>query len=243
MGSTRLKNKMVSPIMGKPLLAHVIKRVKEAKTIDSVIVATTVNPADKTIIRIASKCGVASFMGSEEDVLDRYYRAAKEFRVSTIIRVTGDCPLIDPHLIDIIVRRYLEGDCDYVTNTMPLTYPDGLDASAFSFKTLERAWREATLASEREHVTAYIRKNPDIFKIVNIASPVNLSHLRWSVDEERDLEFIRQVYAYLYKEEPMFYTEDVLHLLSEHPELLKINQGIPTNEGYAKSLKEDKIVK
>ena len=230
-------------IVGKPMLWHLIERLKKAKLLDNIIVATTDKEIDIPILKLAEDSGVDSYAGSEEDVLDRYYQAATKSHVDGIARITADCPLIDPYLTDMVIRRYSMGDCDYATNALVQTFPDGLAVEVFSYAALETAWKEAGWASEREHVTPYIWKNPDKFKLVNMENSVNLSHLRWSVDEAKDMEFVRQVYKYLYKEAQIFSMEDVLELLKKHPNLEKINQGIPINEGYDKSLKEDRIVR
>jgi len=243
MGSARLPGKVMEEIAGKPMLRHILDRLKSAELIHSIVVATTAKAIDQPIVELAKDSGTGIYAGSEDDVLDRYYRAAIKFNVDIIVRITADCPLIDPKVLDKVIQRYLQGNCDYVANILNLTYPDGLDVEVFSRAALERAWKESRLASEREHVTPYIRKNPEKFRLANVENKVDLSHLRWSVDEKEDLEFVRQVYKQLYKEGHIFYMEDVLELLERHPALKKINQGIVINEGYAKSLKEDKIVK
>lgn len=243
MESTRLPGKVMKEIVGKPMLWHIIERLKKAKLLDNIMIATTDKEIDKPILKLAEDSGVDRYAGSEEDVLDRYYQAATKSNVDGIVRITADCPLIDPGLTDMVIRRYSMGDCDYATNGLVQTFPDGLDVEVFSYATLETAWKEAGWASEREHVAPYIRKNPDKFKLVNIESSVNLSHLRWTVDEAEDMEFVRQVYKYLYKEAQIFSMEDILELLRKHPNLEKINQGIPSNEGYDKSLREDRIVR
>jgi len=243
MSSTRLPGKVMEEIAGKPMLRQIIDRVKRAELIHGIIVATTATEIDKPVVKLADDSGTGSYTGSEEDVLDRYYRAAKEFAADAIVRITADCPLIDPRVLDRVIQRYLEGNCDYAANILKLTYPDGLDVEVFSYAALERAWKEARLASEREHVTPYIKKNPDKFRLANVENNVDLSHLRWSVDEKEDLEFVRQVYKHLYKEGHIFYMEDVVGLLERHPDLKQINRGIIINEGYAKSLKEDKIIR
>jgi len=243
MSSTRLPRKTLAIIAGKPMLAHVIERLKGARLLQGVVVATTTNQADDAIVELAEKLRVYVFRGSEDDVLDRYYQAFRKYPADVIVRVSSDCALADPHVVDKVVSHYLRDDYDYVSNTLKRTYPDGLDVEVFSFKALEKAWQETKWASEREHVTSYIFKNPDKFKLANVENEVNLSHFRWTVDQKEDLKFVRQVYKHLYKEGQVFYMEDILELLREHPDLKKINQGIATNEGYAKSLKEDKIVK
>jgi spore coat polysaccharide biosynthesis protein SpsF (cytidylyltransferase family) len=243
MGSTRLPGKVMIEIAGKPMLWHIIDRLKRAELIHSIVIATTTKEIDKPIVKLAEDSGTGSYTGSEEDVLDRYYQAAKEFAVDAIVRITADCPLIDPRVLDRVIQRYLEGDCDYASNTLKSTYPDGIDVEVFSYAALETAWKEARLASEREHVTPYIWKNPNKFRLANVENDVDLSYLRWPVDEKEDLEFVRQVYKHLYKEGHIFYMKDVLGLLEKYPDLKQINQGIVINEGYAKSLEEDKIVR
>ncbi len=240
--STRLPGKVLADIVGKPLLSHVIERVKASRILEEIVVATTAKEVDKAILKIATESGVHSFAGDEDDVLDRYYQAARKFDVDIIVRITADCPLLDPNVVDKVVRHYLEGGCDYVSTTLKRTYPDGLDVEVFSSQALKKAWKEARWASEREHVTPYIWKNPDKFRLASVESKVNLSHLRWTVDIERDLRFVREVYGQLYKRGKIFYMEDILQLLERQPELIAINQGIATNEGYAKSLREDRLV-
>jgi len=241
MGSTRLPGKVMAEIAGKPVLWHVVYRVRQAQQVDEVVVATTDKAADQAIIDFASAEGILVFRGSEEDVLDRYYQAAKWIGADVVVRITADCPLIDPQIIDRVIAHYLNGNFDCVSNTHPPTYPDGLDVEVFSFDALEKAWKEARRLSEREHVTPYIWKNLDKFRLSNVENTEDLSHLRWTVDEPQDLEFVRAVYNHLGRE--LFNMFDVLNLLKKHPELLEINSRIERNEGYRKSLREDKIIK
>ncbi|MEM1689053.1 MAG: glycosyltransferase family protein [Candidatus Hadarchaeales archaeon] len=239
-GSTRLPGKVLKEICGKPMLWYVIERVKRAKLINEIVVATTTNAEDDEIVKIAEQCRVKTFRGSEDDVLDRYYRAAKEFKADVVVRITADCPLIDPEIVDKTVEFFLKGDFDYVSNTVRPTFPDGLDVEVFSFDALKKAWENATKLSEREHVTPYIRKHPEKFKIGSFEAEHDLSHLRWTVDREEDLRFVREVYERIGKE--IFHMQDVLELLKEHPELAEINRGIKRNEGYEKSLREDREI-
>ncbi|MEM2679660.1 MAG: glycosyltransferase family protein [Candidatus Hadarchaeales archaeon] len=239
-GSTRLPGKVLKEICGKPMLWYVIERVKRARLINEIVVATTTNAEDDEIVKIAEQCRVKTFRGSEDDVLDRYYRAAKEFKADVVVRITADCPLIDPEIVDKTVEFFLKGDFDYVSNTVRPTFPDGLDVEVFSFDALKKAWENATKLSEREHVTPYIRKHPEKFKIGSFEAEHDLSHLRWTVDREEDLRFVREVYERIGKE--IFHMQDVLELLREHPELAEINRGIKRNEGYEKSLREDREI-
>lgn len=239
MGSTRLPGKVMTEIAGKPMLYHVINRVKHAKELDYIVIATTNLKEDSQILDFASEMEVRSYAGSENDVLDRYYQAAIMSKADVIVRITADCPLADPNVIDKVVRYYLNNDLDYVGTSIKPTYPDGIDVEVFSFASLKKAWDEAKLASEREHVTPYIWKNPSIFRIGNIENDEDISYMRWSVDEQCDLEFLREIYNRLYAKDTLFYMEDVLDLLMKNPELMNINKGIVRNEGYLKSIKED----
>lgn len=240
-GSTRLPGKVLKDISGKPMLWHVINRVKKAKLINQIILATTNKKEGLPLIEIASEEGIESYAGSEEDVLDRYFQAATKYKADVIVRITADCPLIDPKVMDKAIEHFMKGNFDYVTNTIKYTYPDGLDVEVFSYNALKKAWTEAKFPSEREHVTSYMRKHIEKFKIENVENDENIGHLRWTVDEEKDLEFVREVYKNLYKEGEIFYMEDVLKLLKEKPELVEINKKIIRNEGYLKSLEKDKI--
>ena len=247
MGSTRLPQKVLRDIVGKPLLWHMINRLKKAKLIDEIMLATTTKEEDEPIIKLAKDNDVKSYAGSEEDVLDRYHQAARIHKVNVIARITADCPLIDPDVVDKVVKYFLDNDFDYVSNTCvgvrvdcKPTYPDGLDTEVFSFDALERAWKEAKLPSEREHVTPYIWKHSTIFKVGCIGYDEDLSHMRWTVDYEEDLMFVREVYKRLYRKGAIFHMKEILTLLSAHPELMDINRGIIKNEGYFESLEKDK---
>ena len=239
MGSTRLPGKVMKPLCGKPMLWHIITRLGYAKQLDKIIIATTDREEDKVIAKFAKETKTGFYCGSSGDVLDRYYQAAKIFNVAHIVRITADCPLIDPVVVDKIITYYQTKKCDYASNTIKPTMPDGLDTEVFSFKSLERAWAEAKKPSEREHVTSYIYNHPELFKIHNYENDVDLSGMRWVVDEEADYKFIAAIYDGLYTDGGIFYMRDVLKLFSERPELSDINKGIIRNEGLAKSLKED----
>ncbi len=241
MGSTRLLGKTLAPIAGRPMLGQLVWRARQIPGVDQVVVATTDKPADRAILRFAEEQALPAYAGSEEDVLDRVYQAARRYGVSVIVRVTPDCPLLDPHVSGLVLGRYLEAGeaLDYVSNTHPPTFPDGLDTEVFGFAALERAWRGATLASEREHVTPYIWNRPGEFRLANISHSRDLSALRWTVDEPRDLEFVRAIYARLGAER-LFTMDDVLRLLEADPSLEAINAGMARNEGYAKSVRSDR---
>jgi len=242
-GSTRLPGKVLKKIEGRTVLEHVINRVQAAKKIDDIVIATTVKKKDLEIVQLCAKLGISIFCGSEDDVLDRYYQTARLFKAEHIVRITSDCPLIDPMVIDEVIELYFQKKADYASNTMIKTFPDGLDTEVFSFKTLKIAWKNAKLSSEREHVTPYIWKNPNIFKIVNLKCEYNLNDKRWTIDEAEDFEFIKIIYKNLYLEDSLFGMRKILDFLKTHPEVEEINKGIVRNEGYLKSLKKDKIIK
>lgn len=237
--STRMPGKVLSKIEGKPLLWHIIERVKKAKKIKKVILATTNRKEDKKLIAIAKEQSIDFYAGSENDVLDRFYQAAKKNHADIIVRITSDDPFKDPKIIDSFIRYFLNNKIDYLSNTIKPTYPEGLDVEIFNFKALEKTWKEAEKMSEREHVTPYIWKNPKKFKIKNLLYKKNLSYLRWTIDYPKDLKFAKEIYKRIYHKKKIFLMEDILKILDKEPKLKKINQGIPRNAGYLKSLKND----
>jgi len=243
MSSTRLPGKMLTSIMGKPLIQYVIDRIFKSKRIDNFILATTNNPQDRVLIQFAKKNSLDFFTGDENDVLDRFYQAAKRFSIKIIVRITPDDPFKDPEIIDKAVEIFLNGQdrIDYVTNILPPTYPIGLDIEVFTFEALQKAWNEAKKPSEREHVTPYIWNHPEIFQIKNFGLEKNLSYLRWTLDDYRDLQFTQEIYQRLYPKKKIFLMNDILKLLNQHPSLVKINERNTKYEGYIKSLRKDKL--
>jgi len=238
MTSTRLPGKILADIAGRPLLYHVVNRARQARLFDLVTVATTDRPTDDPTEDCCRRLGVPCFRGSETDVLDRFYRAAEASRAEVVARLTADCPLLDPPVIDSVVGMLRDGGLDYVSNTRPPTFPDGLDVEAMKRETLGRAWREAQLPSEREHVTPYIWKQPEMFRLGNVANDKDYSKMRWTVDEPADLEFVRRVYAH-FGADARFGMPEIVALLEKEPEIQLVNAGFERNEGYEKSLKED----
>ena len=235
MGSSRLPGKSLAEIEGKPMLWRVVERVRLATLVDRVVVATSMSPADDAIEAMCREGKVPCYRGSEHDVLDRYYQAARVEKAAQVVRITADCPLIDPEVIDRVIRRFQEGDVDYVSNAMVRSFPDGLDTEIFSFSALELAWRGARKASEREHVTPYLRLEK--FRVANVENDPKLSLLqyRWTVDEEQDLEFVRAVYG-AFRGQERFGMMDIVKLLRENPSLEKMSPAVVTNRGYYKSL-------
>ncbi len=236
MGSSRLPGKVLSDIRGRPMLWHVVNRARRAHLVDKVVVAATTTRADDAIAEFCTAHGIECFRGSEADVLDRYRQAAKEYSADVVARITADCPLLDPVVVDRVIDRFLSNDCDYASNILQYTYPDGLDVEVFSVAALEQAWVEATKPSEREHVTPYLYAS-EKFRTLKLANEANLgaNGYRWTVDEEADLEFVRRVYESL-AGRPFFGMEDVLELLERRPDLRRLNQRAISNEGCCRSL-------
>jgi len=196
MRSTRLPGKVLLPLGGKTILENAVERARQAKLIDEVVLATSTEAADDVIAELCDKKSIAYFRGSENDVLDRFYQAALAYKAENICRLTADCPLIDPAIIDKAAQEFLSGKYDYVSTSHPVaTYPDGFDTWIFSFAALERSWREAKLPSEREHVTSYIWNHPEKFKISSVKNEVDLSEYRLTIDEPADYELLKLVVA------------------------------------------------
>jgi spore coat polysaccharide biosynthesis protein SpsF len=235
MGSSRLHGKVMKVLGDKTVLGHVISRVMACPGVDQVIVATTTASQDDVIVKESLRYGVGIFRGSENDVLSRYYGAAKESGADVIIRLTSDCPLFDPQVLAAILRRFHEArtagrPVDYMSNTLERTYPRGLDAEIFTFAALERAQREATQSHEREHVTPYIYQHPEIFVLENYRQGENLSYHRWTLDTEEDWRLIRAVYAALYHKGRIFTTLEIVSLLEARPDLMALNSQVVQKE-------------
>jgi spore coat polysaccharide biosynthesis protein SpsF (cytidylyltransferase family) len=241
MGSSRLPGKTLADIGGRPMLGRLVDRARLIPGVEQVIIATTEQPADKAILSFAEAEGLPASAGSETDVLDRVYGAASRFSVSVIVRVTPDCPMLDPEVSGRVLAEFsrLDGRVDYASNVHPPTFPDGLDTEVFSREALEIAWREARLASDREHVTPYIWRRPERFRLANVANASDLSVLRWTVDTAADLDFARAVYAALGGSGGGFGMDHVLQLLETRPELRLLNAGQRRNEGLERSLGAD----
>lgn len=194
MGSTRLPGKVLMDLHGQPVLRRVLDRVAMVPDIEVIAVATSVNPLDNAIAEKCTEWDIPCYRGSEDDVLDRFYRAAALLELTTVVRITADCPLHDPAVITQVIQHYRDTGADYCSNVQPPTFPDGLDTEVVSITALEQAWDEAADPFEREHVMPYIRRRPDRFRITNMQAPANYSHLRWTLDTAEDLAFIRSFY-------------------------------------------------
>ena len=240
--SNRLPGKVLKPILGRPMILYEIERLAKSK-VDKAVLATSIEASDDKLASVVSEAGWDVYRGNLNDVLDRYYQCAKVYQPDHVLRVTGDCPFLDWQVIDKVIEQHLTEENDYTSNTLEYKYPDGLDAEIMSFSALEQAWHEARLASEREHVTLYLKNHPEKIKQGSVVCEQDLSRMRWTVDEPEDFEFASLVYEHFEKVQPFFLMEDVLVLLHEQPNLMKINQGFIRNEGLLKSLREDHVVK
>jgi glutamate-1-semialdehyde aminotransferase/spore coat polysaccharide biosynthesis protein SpsF (cytidylyltransferase family) len=237
MGSLRFPGKTTAEILGRPILWHVVDRVGRARLVDKVVVATAAKASDDPIAVFCERESIACFRGNEDDVLDRFYQAAKWSAADAVVRITADCPLIDPEVVDKVMARFKQGDCDYACNILRYTYPDGLDTEVFSFRALERCWQEATNPADREHVTTYLVNGK--FRTANVESeiPVPPGAYRFTVDYPSDLEFVRKIYSEL-SGRGHFGFRDVLDLLKERPDLAATQTERISNEGYYRSLYE-----
>lgn len=241
--SSRLPGKVLAPIAGQPMLLQQIDRVRRARKLDELVVATSDCPDDDAIAALCQANGILCARGSLDDVLDRFVTAARPFAPEHVVRLTGDCPLADHAVIDAVIDFAVSGGFDYATNAIKPNFPDGLDVEVARMEALETAWREATLRSEREHVTPFLHKQPERFRIGHYPSQPDLSALRWTVDEPADLQFVRAVYDRLWHANPDFALNDVLELLERESELGRINDAYARNEGYAISLENDQMLR
>lgn len=240
--SRRLPGKVLKPILGRPMLERQIERLRRARHLDRLVVATSTDASDDPIAALCRSVAVDCFRGSLDDVLDRFYQAAHRSAADAVVRLTGDCPLADPSVIDQLIELHASGGYDYTSNTLTRSYPDGLDAEVASMDCIEAAWREAALPSEREHVTPFIYRHPERFRLGSLVQPTDLSRLRWVVDEPEDFAFISAIYGALYPEKPAFETADVLALLDRRPDIAALMGHAPINEGYQRSLAADAAV-
>jgi len=238
--STRLPNKVIKNLQGLPMFVQQARRIQQCKTIDKLIVITSTNKSDDILEFICKENDLLCFRGDLHNVLSRYFHAQLAYPCEHIVRVTADCPVIDPTLMDHVINTHLINNNDYTSNCLKSTFPDGLDTEIISKNTLLDAYEHAKKNSELEHVTPYIRNNPQKYQLQNIQSDTDLSHHRWTVDEPVDFELISAIYAHLYTENHYFNYQDILNFLSTKPELSSINAHILRNEGMLKSLKQDK---
>jgi spore coat polysaccharide biosynthesis protein SpsF len=228
MTSTRLPGKVLMEVLGKPMLAFQLERLRRVPSIDRIVIATTTNATDDPVAAFAGEGGFGLHRGPEHDVLARFQGAAADAEATTVVRLTADCPLIDPEVVQHVIQSYQDADppCDYVTNAIPRSYPAGLDVEVFSRQALEKAAAEAGDAYDREHVTPFLYRNPDRFRLLSVVLEPGLSWERWTLDEPRDFELIRRVLQTLYPDNPGFRMADVIRVLDAHPDWRAFNGSV-----------------
>jgi len=225
MGSTRLPGKVLKDLGGDTVLGRVVSRVRRCRLVNDLVVATSTAPADDVILHECSRLEIRSFRGSEQDVLDRYYLAAREAQAEAVVRITSDCPLIDPGVSDKTIQAFLDVGPDYASNVLERTYPRGLDTEIVTIAALECAWRDAREAYQREHVTPFVYEHPERFRLLSVKGDHDYSQYRWTLDTPEDLEFIRAVYARSEDGQGLGW-KDVLNMVESEPHLAELNRHI-----------------
>lgn len=239
LGSTRLPSKVFLDLVGYPVLAHVIKRLRHSRLVSEFIVATTIAAEDLAIVKLCADMGVRVYCGDERDPLERYYQAARLYGADHVMRIKGDCPAIDPAIVDEAIRLHLQSGADYTSNTLERTYPVGQDVEILRRETLEQVWQKAGLRSEREHITLYIPKHPAAFRICHLKAAQDFSAKRWTIDYPEDYELLKHIFDELYPLDPLFGMSAILDFLSHHPELEKLNAHIRVDSGVLISQAND----
>lgn len=239
MSSARLPGKVLKPLLGVPLIVFMTQRVQLASRIDRFVVATSTDSSDDPLVNVLANYGIECFRGNLNDVLDRFYQVATAVNATYVIRLTGDCPLVDADLIDKVAHEVQKDSIDYASNIEPPTYPNGLDVEAFTLAALTQAWHEAKLPSEREHVTPFLRKQPNRFRHANVTGMVDLSALRWTVDYLDDLEYVQSLLAAAQVERATGFDRFDLYRAIERNPSLRNQPGHQRNEGYRKSLRSE----
>ncbi len=243
MSSTRLPGKVLKVIDDRPMLFYMLERVAQAQQIDQVVLATSSEKEDDEIVDFCRRQEVLCFRGNLDDVLDRYYQAAKSFNGDPVVRLTADCPIIDPQVIDSLIEIFKDGQFDYVANTCPpegMTYPEGMDVEIFSFHALEKAWKETVKPSDREHVTFYFWKNPNLFSIFRHDLHRSFADYRLTVDYPQDFDAISRILNHFYPERPFFTMEEVIAYLDEHPDIKSLNDHIESFSGWQSAFEKDR---
>lgn len=225
MGSTRLPGKVLLDLGGETVLARVVSRLRRAARVDEIGVATTNSVADDAIVRECSRLKISFFRGSENDVLDRYYQAARACATETVVRITSDCPVIDPEIVDETIGLFQRQRGDYASNSWPRTYPRGLDVEVFTIAALGQAWRDAHKPYEREHVTPYFYEHPELFHLVSLRGGIDFAQYRWTLDTAEDLALLRTIYARFSNQDDFSWGE-VIQLMEREPKLAELNSCV-----------------
>ncbi len=242
MGSSRLPGKVLYRVLGRPLLGHLLDRLRLSRRLETLVVATSTLEQDRPIRMFVEAEGMPVFTGSEEDVLDRYYRAAEQYEIDPVVRITADCPLMDPAVVDLVIGQFLESGADYVSNTAPLpaTYPDGMDVEVFSFAALQRAWRDAAKPSEREHVTFHLWQHPEWFKVRRVDHVPDWSEYRLTVDYPEDLPVVEAIMTEFVPRNPGVGLDEIVRYLEANPGVRALNAHIGRNQGWAPAFEKDR---
>lgn len=232
--SSRLPCKVLKDLHGKPMILRQIERINKSRLIDQLVVATSIDPSDDELVRILSERGVVVRRGPLNDVLERFVDVSNEFQPETIVRLTADCPLTDSKIIDQVIASHLQNGCDYTSNVINPTFPDGLDVECITAEALKRLWALQLSALEREHVTLGIYSRAQDYSLFSVTQEPDLSDYRWTVDVQGDLDFVRKVYFYLHSDGEYFGQNEILELLNNHPEISRTNQDLGRNTGMNK---------
>ena len=236
MGSSRLPGKVLKEIVGKPMLWHIINRMKDSKYINDIMVAATMDEKDDPITDFTKKVNVKIYRGSENDIVDRYYRCAKNHHADTIVRIWGDCPLIDPKIVDKTMEEFFNNEADYANNFKPPTFPFGMNVEVYSFEAMERIWNDTNDPFFREYPCEYIYRNQNSFKTVFVKNEMDLSYLHLTVDYIEDFIFVTSIYEKLYEENKGFDLSEIMKVIEDNPELKFVNKGLKRNIEYHKAL-------
>lgn len=239
LGSTRLPGKVMLDLAGRPMLSHVIARMKRSRLTSRLIVVTTVDAEDLPIVEMARALGLPVFRGSATDPLQSFVSAARLYGADHVVRIKGDCPIIDAQVVDAAIRLHLDEGADYTGNCLQRSYPVGLDVEILSREALEKVWREAALRSEHEHITLYVHNHPELFAIRHLAQADDRSALRWTVDYPEDYDLVSRIFAALYPLDPEFGMSAVLDFLSHRPEFALLNAHVRADAGVQISLAGD----
>jgi spore coat polysaccharide biosynthesis protein SpsF len=228
MTSSRLPGKVLLPVTERPLLAHLVRRLRAVPALSDIVLATTVNPSDDVLVEFARAAGIRFFRGSEDDVMGRVIGAASSAEAELIVEITGDCPIIDPDIVETVIRTYIANDADYVSNAHVRSFPDGMDVQVFPFATLVRSASMTDDPLDREHVTLHIRNHPELFRHLHVVAPPQLHwpELGLTLDEPGDYELIRRVIERLEPGDPVFKCGDVVRLLRDNPAWLDLNRTV-----------------
>ena len=242
MGSTRLPGKVMKKIMGRSMLWHIVNRIEKSKFIDKTIIATTRDKKDDVIEDFANKYHLGIYRGSENDIVDRFYNAAEKYNADVIVRIWGDCPLIDPEIIDYTMEKFLSYKADYANNFNPPTFPVGMNVEIYSFNTLEQIWKETNNPFFREYPFEYIYANQNSFRAIYAKNDRDLSDIHWTVDYIEDFELIKFFFVKLYSKHKVFNMKNILDLIDKHPELREVNKELRRNIEYKEDLKKLRLI-